>query len=544
MIIAVFMLVVAVQPVMAYITEEKTVCGLFDCSTTFSIDKDLTAVLGSQFPVRDNQYPLGQFLEHKGKIRDINIEILDKSHIKVSGKIEGASSNLWGFTILGDESHLNSTWWNSSFSYKAEINISNLAGDLYNYEVNITLDENTLGNFSWERNGADVRFYNGSEVELYHFNDPYTWNATTKTASFWINVTYLKNNTNNTIFIYYGNATAVTTSDPDHVFQEWINETDAGDFACDNHFYAADDSGELKVYNDDTGADKFCRLTVNHTAPFIAEWYLKSNDVATDGTVYGHGATDDTKAYLNLRGPKHGRENDLANFDGSSVTDIYTSWKHATYYKVVSVATDTTDFYLYTPNYTAIASLADEAQVGSPSGNVNQIFIGDGATNTYRMSLSIRYIMVRQYASIEPVIYIGSEESNLPASYFNGSFVNPTLTNGTVLGFDNTSFIINISISNNTEVSYIVLEFDGTNITGTIQGNYAEFTPDLTAGTVATYRGYINSSSASNATETRYLVISTFTESERDDQFSLDELTPYLLLVLVGIIVFTLIKRR
>ncbi len=125
---------------------------------------------------------------------------------------------------------------------------------------------------------------------------------------------------------------------------------------------------------------------------------------------------------------------------------------------------------------------------------------------------------------------------------FNISFVSPTPGDALEIGFD-TSVLINMSFNNNSEVSWINIDWDGTNYTLTDLGGYAEYNPSVSAGTVYNYRGYINTTLGYvNTTEARSLIVSTFTQSELDSRFTLDDLMLLLLFIFVGILVYVLIK--
>jgi len=102
-------------------------------------------------------------------------------------------------------------WWNTSWAYRQPINISNTAGDLTNYQVRIDLNSSNVGpNFNWSNNGDDLRFTNTTNDLLDYWIE--YWNDTEQEATIWVNVTHLANNTNTTIYMYYGNPSAGSAS--------------------------------------------------------------------------------------------------------------------------------------------------------------------------------------------------------------------------------------------------------------------------------------------------------------------------------------------
>ncbi|RKY96158.1 MAG: hypothetical protein DRQ03_07750, partial [Candidatus Hydrothermota bacterium] len=106
----------------------------------------------------------------------------------------------------------------SNWSYRQPINISNTAGDLTNYQVKIELNSSNVGsNFNWSNNGSDIRFTNSTDDLLNFWIE--SWNSTGQEATIWVNVTYLENNTNTTIYMYYGNPSASSASDGEATFE-------------------------------------------------------------------------------------------------------------------------------------------------------------------------------------------------------------------------------------------------------------------------------------------------------------------------------------
>ncbi|RLI98841.1 MAG: DUF2341 domain-containing protein, partial [Candidatus Aenigmatarchaeota archaeon] len=108
-------------------------------------------------------------------------------------------------------------WFNSSWNYRQQINISNTAGDLTNYQVRIDLNSSNVGsNFNWSNNGSDIRFTNSTDDLLNFWIE--SWNSSSQEATIWVNVT-LANNTNTTIYMYYGNPSASSISNGTATFE-------------------------------------------------------------------------------------------------------------------------------------------------------------------------------------------------------------------------------------------------------------------------------------------------------------------------------------
>ena len=115
-----------------------------------------------------------------------------------------------------------SSWWNKSWQYRQAINISNTAKNLMGYQVKIELSSSNVGeHFNWSGNGSDLRFtyYNSSsntETKIPYWIE--SWDSSNQEAIVWVNVTYLENNTNTTIYMYYGNPSADSESNVTSTF--------------------------------------------------------------------------------------------------------------------------------------------------------------------------------------------------------------------------------------------------------------------------------------------------------------------------------------
>lgn len=97
-------------------------------------------------------------------------------------------------------------WWNSSWAYKKQIKIQESTGNNWNnYSVylNITFNANMKNDFS------DLRFLDSSETsELKYYIESKT---DSNSAQVWVK-TNLAGNVNTTVYMYYGNSLASTTS--------------------------------------------------------------------------------------------------------------------------------------------------------------------------------------------------------------------------------------------------------------------------------------------------------------------------------------------
>jgi len=134
----------------------------------------------------------------------------------------GKTNNGWGYSVWTDvtimgENIEGATWWNASWEKKKEIQINNTALEVANYSLllNVTYNANMNTDFS------DLRFANGSEdTELGYWIENKT---NSEHADVWVKIPYtLTNTTNTTIYMYYKNASEVSsTSNGENAFLDW-----------------------------------------------------------------------------------------------------------------------------------------------------------------------------------------------------------------------------------------------------------------------------------------------------------------------------------
>ena len=109
-------------------------------------------------------------------------------------------------------------WWNSSWSYKRQINITEQSGnDLTDYQVMLSINTSQLYDEGKLRSDCgDLRFVNSDETtELPYWIE--VCNVTGGNSTIWVKVNLSASSTT-TIYMYYGNSDATTTSNGTAVF--------------------------------------------------------------------------------------------------------------------------------------------------------------------------------------------------------------------------------------------------------------------------------------------------------------------------------------
>ena len=112
-------------------------------------------------------------------------------------------------------------WWDQDWQYKKDINISNTAGELSNYQIKVNLNTTELNSTGKMRSDCgDIRFvqYSGSYSVLDYWIET-DCNVSGGNTSFWVEVSSIENNTNTTISVYYGNSGASSVSNGTSTFE-------------------------------------------------------------------------------------------------------------------------------------------------------------------------------------------------------------------------------------------------------------------------------------------------------------------------------------
>ncbi len=105
------------------------------------------------------------------------------------------------------------TWWNASWIYRQEINLSVLSGATpQDYQVGISISPSNIGSqFSWSNNCNDLRFVNKANTLEFPYWIEYC-NTSSTNATVWIKISSSINTSSYPIYMYYGNNAANTTS--------------------------------------------------------------------------------------------------------------------------------------------------------------------------------------------------------------------------------------------------------------------------------------------------------------------------------------------
>ena len=434
-----------------------------------------------------------------------------------------------------------SDWYNQSWSYRQPINISNTAGDLTNYQVKIELNSSNVGaNFDWSDNSS-IRFTNSTDDLLNFWIE--SWNSTADTSTIWVNVTSLLNNTNTTIYMYYGNPSASSESSSSDTFgsnlvsfwtfsQGSTNDKISGNNFTNNGAVSTSDrngnSNEAYDFsNDYMDTDHISWGTSGVTFCQWVNYDILNDDNRPDGVANDyeyHGGMGNyygsSKTMLKGRLAK-----DSSSWWDSDESPIATGqWYHICV--VFDNDNDKLDLYINGSKVQELTGVTTSVE-GSAKFTIGaHAYYGviDGQTSHridgklddirfYNKGLSSSEIN-QFYASSEPTVSIGSEETSggdtTPPTYSDNS------TNSTLAG---TNILHSLKWQDDTGLSGYIFSFD--NGTGTFVNdswvsfsgtlNWSNVTKSITSTVGATIRWkvYANDTSNNWATSDTYSYVTT-----------------------------------
>ncbi|RLC75144.1 MAG: hypothetical protein DRI61_15420, partial [Chloroflexi bacterium] len=402
-------------------------------------------------------------------------------------------------------------WWNSSWNYRQAINISNTAGNLTNYQVKIELNSSNVGsNFNWSNNGSDIRFTNSTDDLLYYWIE--YWNSSSQEAVIWVNVTYLENNTNTTVYLYYGNSEASSESNGSTVF-EFFDDFEDGTLGsqweyhdgCSADDYYEESSGVGTIHVNYVSGCSSRLHEANYNDTPTLEGSLPDTDFELIVVYYNWNPPAGDPPYHNI-GVDFVQDSD--DFVGHMLT--HSDWQDKysrNRYKVDTGISSTTETARYTPDtqtyryvkvirtgdtyhfyYSTDGESWDDEGSETKSGLTKfalSVYVGSGS-----YSGSFDFVQIRKYASPEPSVSNFGSEEIAPVSF---SITLNSPANGTTICDPTPDFNFTVS---GTESSYSCELFINDTGYGTITAN--NNTPTIITAnqslSYGTYIWYINCS--------------------------------------------------
>lgn len=329
-------------------------------------------------------------------------------------------------------------WWNSSWSYRQQINITNnnITETLEaNYTINITFDHQALvlAGKSVE-NGTDVRvvWFNtslGDNIELDRLNST-TFNLTNTVIWFKLQENITANSWDANYYLYYGNSLAdVAPANGSNVYLFYDDFSD-GDYTNDptwTHDYGTDTwfvKNNRWLTHSTTS-----RAGINSSVDFVATGFISEFSIQRIGSTTDYGGDpyvrlysgSDYYAFYWAPDSTSGNMCDLIKYDGATTTliDNTHAWATNTEYKIKIVRDQNGNFELFVDGNskgTAVDSVFSSFTTYRflPFDKVATADGGDAIADT----------KLRKYIFPEPTTSLGDEQLK-PPQWFNPSYYYP-----------------------------------------------------------------------------------------------------------------------
>lgn len=196
-----------------------------------------------------------------------------------------------------------SAWFDCNWHHRSDVTVIEQSGSsLSDYQVLLSLDAASMhANYIWSSQGDDLRVLDSNDAtELDYYIQ--SWNSVTKQAKVWVKLPSLAASSNKTIYIYYGNSVAATTStasvtltEPGIKFHTRNSTSNPNNKqAVFNFFNAANDSVAgygCKFVSDFTNITNYNQFTPSTDRDFIAYsetfFEVKPSETGTWSVRYG-----------------------------------------------------------------------------------------------------------------------------------------------------------------------------------------------------------------------------------------------------------------
>ena len=327
----------------------------------------------------------------------------------VSGK-HGSALSFYDddYTSVPDHSTLDitdaitvSAWMKSAvdtWSYKKTITLSPVTPEI-NYQVKIELDSSNFDYSHAQDDGDDLRFYNTSNAPLDYWIEE--WD-TSSTSTIWVEV---DSSGTNTIYMYYGNSSASSVSNGTNTFPDFFDDFEDNDItdwtetepvspSSDHHYGVGQYSAKI---GDTSQTSGHINKDLTATTDIIrVNVFFASNGDALNFIYNGNGVYD-----INV-GTRYGY---LSYYDGSWHTGSAISigeWHTFEVSDIRWAGSYTYDFWVDG------VKKWDDISMRPIASHNNVISLLGRAAYVYHDN-----VLVRKYASSEPIATVGSETTAL-----------------------------------------------------------------------------------------------------------------------------------
>jgi uncharacterized repeat protein (TIGR01451 family) len=290
------------------------------------------------------------------------------------------------------------SWFNSAWTYRLPVTISNAGTALTDYQVLVTLNGGNF-NFSHARiDGADLRVANTADAALPFWIE--SWDSGAQSARIWVRVDTIPA-TGTTIYLYFGNLAAVAASNGAATFDlfddDWTGLGDRWTTLGTNPSV----SGGIAQFGSGSRLQSTVPFATGHAIGYRG-WFTTSTGLYKwGGFLLGNNAPF---AYIGTYDLNAGQVS-LTNYGSARVADA------------LGALTD--GYHIYELTWTSLATQAYVDYAASPAGTLTteipqtalpvQLGNYDDGGGTF----DVDWVYLRNYRSPEPAGSIGTEENRL-----------------------------------------------------------------------------------------------------------------------------------
>ena len=274
------------------------------------------------------------------------IEVTLKSDLEAGTyrvKVSGPNALVVASLTLTRTEH---SLWLSGWGYRRKISITERSGStLTDYQVKIVLDSSNFDFTKAKSDGSDIRFTpDDSSTQLSYWIEK--WDPVGEEAIVWVKVPSIPASSTTTIYMYYGNPTAASASDPYATFVRVVSgleacwHLDEGSGAVVHDVGGGGHNGDVidGTWTTDSkygyamqfdGSDDYIIINPFTNFPsdeITAEFWMKSSDTTKAGTPISYAVTTQNNEFLIYNYVRYIYVKGSWRYTGASVNDG--SWHH------------------------------------------------------------------------------------------------------------------------------------------------------------------------------------------------------------------------
>ncbi|MCR4330073.1 MAG: DUF2341 domain-containing protein [Candidatus Roizmanbacteria bacterium] len=393
-------------------------------------------------------------------------------------------------------------WYDGAFQYRQRVNITNAGSAQTDYQVAITLDTATLITAGkMQSNCADIRITSTNGKQLPYWIETGANGCNTAATAIWTKIPTL-HTSGNTVYVYYGNSSAISAQDGDKVF------TFFDDFSGSTIDSTKWTQGTIAATSGTDFAQTGGNLTGGNTNRYIQSVSAYTGDYIAESRVY------ETTAVVNGFSPigfysSSGNSFGILSHNGTSYYRNDAGWTNFAFNGIGQWSRDKVKVVGTSATYWRTGETTGSPTASTTNSGISAEYVRlssryDNSANNQNYVASWDWILVRKAAATEPTVGspTAEEQAPGPVAYWKfdegygtsakdstgkgktGTFLSAPIwktedlcVSGKCLAFDNVDDGVSIanenftSLSNYTMCAWVNPKGNHKNYTGTIMSS-------------------------------------------------------------------------